>query len=87
MTLSNTAVPKYYGMFRDDVVSGKIPVCNEIVMQMNRIDERIKNPRYYYDDSALDGFKAFCESEMVLVDGSDVELLYTFLLWAEDLLC
>ena len=87
MSLSNTAVPKYYGMFRDQVISGQIPVCNEIAMQMNRIDQRIENPRYYYDESALDGFKAFCEAEMVLVDGSDVELLYTFLLWAEDLFC
>lgn len=87
MSLSNTAVPKYYGMFRDQVIAGQIPVCNEIAMQMNRIDQRIENPRYYYDESALDGFKAFCEAEMVLVDGSDVELLYTFLLWAEDLFC
>ena len=86
MTLSNTAVPYYYGKFRDDVVHGKIPVCREIAMQMNRIDDRIKNPKYYYDDRAVDGFKDFCENEMVLTDGSDVELLYTFLLWAEDLL-
>lgn len=83
--LSNTAVPIYYGQFRDAVVRGEIPVCNEIVMEMNRIDELIRNPNYYYDDEAINGFIAFCESEMTLTDGSDLKLLDTFKLWAEQL--
>ena len=86
MALSNTAVPKYYGMFRDAVVRGEIPVCREIVLQMQRIDERIENPKYWYDDKAIDGFVAYCENEMTLTDGSDVILLDTFKLWAEDAL-
>lgn len=86
MALSNTAVPVYYGQFRDDVLAGRIPVCREIAMQMNRIDERIKDPRFYYDDSAIDGFVKFCENELTLTDGSDLVLLDTFKLWAEDLL-
>lgn len=86
MSLSNTATPIYYGMFRDDVLSGKIPVCNEVSMQMNRIDERIRDPRYYYDDCAINGFIEFCNNELTLTDGSDLTLLDSFKLWAEDAL-
>ena len=86
MALSNTAVPKYYGMFRDAVIRGEIPVCQEIVLQMNRIDEMIANPDFYYDDKAVEGFIAYCENEMTLTDGSDLELLDSFKLWAEDVL-
>ena len=86
MVLSNTAVPVYYGQFREEVLAGRIPVCREIAMQMNRIDERVKDPRFYYDDSAIDGFVKFCENELTLTDGSDLVLLDTFKLWAEDLL-
>lgn len=86
MTLSNTATPYYYGQFRDSVLRGDIPVCKEISMQMNRIDERIADPRFYYDDKAIDGFIAFCENELTLTDGSDLHLLDTFKLWAEDAL-
>lgn len=64
MALSNTAVPVYYGQFREEVLAGRIPVCREIAMQMNRIDERVKDPRFYYDDSAIDGFVKFCEDEL-----------------------
>lgn len=85
MSLSNTATPKYYGEFRDRVMRGEIPVCKEISMQMNRIDERIANPRYYYDDKAVEGFIRFCENELTLTDGSDVVLLDSFKLWAEDI--
>ena len=84
--LSNSATPKYYGLFRDRVLDGEIPVNQEISMQMNRIDERIANPAFYYDDTAIDGYIAFCENELTLTDGSDMELLDTFKLWAEDLL-
>lgn len=84
--LSNTATPLYYGEFRERVLRGEIPVCREISMQMNRIDERIANPAMYYDDSAIDGYIAFCETELTLTDGSDMNLLDTFKLWAEDLL-
>lgn len=86
MTLSNTAVPRYYGLFRDAVIRGDIPVCKEISLQMNRIDQRIDDPRYYYDDKAIDGFIAFCENELTLTDGSDYHMLDTFKLWAEDAL-
>ena len=86
MALSNTATPKYYGLFRDAVLRGEIPVCQEVEMQMNRIDALIRNPKYYYDDRAIDGFIAFCEQEMTLTDGSDLVLLDSFKLWAEDLL-
>ena len=79
MALSNTAVPKYYGQFRDKVLAGEIPVCEEISMEMNRIDNLIKNPGIYYDDAAIDGFIAYCESEMTLTDGSDLVLLDIFL--------
>lgn len=85
--LSNTAVPKYYGRFRDAVVRGEIPVCKEIVMEMNRIDELIRNPRYYYDESKIDGYISFCEKELTLTDGSPLVLLDTFKLWAEQLFC
>lgn len=83
--LSNTATPIYYGRFRDAVIRGEIPVCREISMQMNRIDQRIANPRYYYDRGAINGFIKFCEKELTLTDGSDVVLLDTFKIWAEDL--
>lgn len=84
--LSNTAVPRYYGEFRDAVIRGEIPVCENISMQMNRVDERIANPNYYYDSEAINGYVAFCENELTLTDGSDLHLLDTFKLWAEDLL-
>ena len=86
MTLSNTATPKYYALFREDVLSGKIPVCKEISMEMNRIDSLIANPSIYYDDKAIEGFILFCENELTLTDGSDLTLLDTFKLWAEQLL-
>lgn len=85
MSLSNTAVPKYYGRFRDAVLRGEIPVCNEISMEMNRIDALIRDPGMYYDDTALDGYIEFCEGELVLPDGTDLKLLDTFKLWAEQL--
>lgn len=85
MALSNTAVPKYYGMFRDAVLRGDIPVNKEVSMEMNRIDALIANPGVYYDEHAIDGYKAFCEAELTLTDGSDLHLLDTFLLWAEQL--
>lgn len=84
MALSNTAVPKYYGMFRDAVLRGEIPVCKEISMQMNRIDERIANPGIYYDDRAVEGFIQYCENELTLTDGENLTLLDSFKLWAED---
>ena len=83
--LSNTATPIYYGRFRDSVLRGEIPVCKEISMQMNRVDKRIDDPRYYYDNKAIQGFIKFCEKELTLVDGSDLFLLDSFKLWAEDL--
>ena len=83
--LSNTATPRYYGAFRDAVVRGEIPVCKEISMEMNRIDALIANPGVYYDDRAIDGFIDFCEKELTLTDGSDLKLLDTFKLWAEQL--
>lgn len=86
MTLSNTATPKYYGMFRDKVLAGEIPVSRTIEMEMNRIDSLISNPRYYYDDTAIEGFIAFCNNEMTLTDGTDLVLLDSFKLWAESLL-
>ena len=86
MTLSNTATPIYYGQFRQQVLRGEIPVNQEISLQMNRIDELIADPRYYYDDEAINGWINFCESEMTLTDGSDLNLLPSFKLWAEDAL-
>lgn len=85
MALSNTATPKYYGMFRDAVMRGEIPICQEIAMEMERIDDLIRNPGIYYDDRACDGFFKFCEQELTLTDGSDVKLLDTFKLWAEEI--
>ena len=86
MALSNTAVPYYYGKFRDAVMNGIIPVCQQISMQMNRIDEKIANPHYYYDDKAINGFIRYCEDELTLTDGSDMHLLDSFKLWGEDAL-
>lgn len=85
MRLSNSAVPKYYGEFRDRVLSGEIPVNKEIEMEMNRIDSLIDNPNIYYDAGAVEGFIKFCENEMTLTDGSDLNLLDTFKLWAEQI--
>lgn len=85
MSLSNTAVPRYYGEFREKVLRGEIPVCQEISLQMNRIDERIRDPRYYYDDKAVEGYVEYCNNELTLTDGSNMELLDTFKLWAEDI--
>ena len=84
--LSNTAVPKYYGQFRDAVIRGEIPVCEEISCEMNRIDALVANPEYYYDDQAVEGFIAYCENELTLSDGADLHLLDSFKLWAEQLL-
>lgn len=84
--LSNTAIPKYYGMFRDQVLRGEIPVCHEIEMQMNLIDNLIADPRIYYDDKAVEGWIQFCENELCLTDGSKLNLLPSFKLWGEDLL-
>ena len=82
--LSNTATPRYYGEFREAVLRGEIPVCENVVMQMNLIDQLIADPRYYYDDLAVEGWIKFCENELTLTDGSDLFLLPTFKLWAED---
>lgn len=83
MSLSNTATPKYYGQFRDEVLRGNIPVCEEISMEMNRIDALIANPSIYYDEDAVEGFIEFCECELTLTDGADLILLDTFKVWAE----
>lgn len=83
MSLSNTAVPKYYGEFREAVMRGEIPVCETISMEMNRIDSLIANPAFYYDDEAINGYVQFCENELTLTDGSDLYLLDSFKLWAE----
>ena len=83
MALSNTATPYYYGKFRDAVLRGEIPVNREVSMEMNRIDMLIRNPGVYYDDKAIDGFVSYCEEELTLTDGSDLNLLDTFCLWAE----
>ena len=85
MSLSNTATPKYYGEYREQVLSGVIPVCNEVSMQMNRIDERIRDPMYYYDGAVVEGFIKFCETELTKTDGSPLTLLPSFKVWAEDL--
>lgn len=85
MALSNTAVPKYYGRFRDAVINGEIPVCENISMEMNRIDALIANPGIYYDDQAVEGFINYCERELTLTDGSDLHLLDSFKLWAEEI--
>ena len=85
MSLSNKAVPRYYGAFREAVINGEIPVCREISMEMNRIDDLIANPTFYYDDEAVEGFVLYCENELTLTDGSDLNLLDTFKLWAEQI--
>ena len=84
MALSNTAVPKYYGMFRDAVLRGEIPVCREVSMEMNRIDDLIANPGVFYDDQAVEGWIRYCEEELTLTDGSDLKLLDSFKLWGEE---
>lgn len=86
MSLSNTATPIYYGHFRDEVLAGRLPVCAEVAMEMERIDALIADPAYYYDDSAINGFIKFCEGELTQTDGSDLQLLDSFKLWAESLL-
>lgn len=83
MSLSNRAIPRYYGQFRDAVIRGEIPVCKEISMEMNRIDDLIDDPKYYYDPAPVEGFIRFCEGELTLTDGSPLHLLDTFKLWAE----
>ena len=85
MSLSNTATPIYYGRFRDAVIAGKIPICKEIEMEMNRIDDLIANPGIWYDDQAIQGFVRFCENELTLTDGADLHLLDSFKLWAEQI--
>ena len=85
MSLSNTATPKYYGEFRNAVMRGDIPVCKEIAMEMNRIDDLINNPGVYYDDQAVEGFVKYCEKELTLTDGADLVLLDTFKIWAEQI--
>jgi phage terminase large subunit-like protein len=86
MVFSNTAVPKYYGEFREAVRAGEIPVNEQVSLEMNRIDDLIKDPRYYYDSGAIEGFIKFCESELTLTDGTNLHLLDSFKLWAESLL-
>ena len=83
--LSNTAIPRYYEQFRAQVLSGYMPVCEEISMEMNRIDELIDNPNYYYDPDPVEGFIKYCETEMTLTDGSKFHMLFSFKLWAEQL--
>lgn len=85
MALSNTATPKYYGMFRDAVMRGEIPICREIEMEMHRIDELIANPGIWYDDQAVEGWIRYCESELTLTDGNDLNLLDSFKLWGEQI--
>ena len=85
MALSNTATPRYYGQFREAVIRGEIPVCKEISMEMNRIDDLIANPGIWYDDQAVEGFINYCESELTLTDGEDLKLLDSFKLWAEQI--
>lgn len=81
--LSNTATPKYYGEFRNKVLNGEIPVCEKISMEMNRIDDLIKNPRFYYDEDAVEGWIKFCENELTLTDGSELKMLDSFKIWGE----
>ena len=85
MALSNTATPRYYGQFREAVMRGEIPVCKEISMEMNRIDDLIANPGIWYDDQAVEGFISYCEEELTLTDGEDLKLLDSFKLWAEQI--
>ena len=83
--MSNIAVPRYYGAFREEVRAGRIPVCEEIDLQMHRIDAKIEDPALWYDDAVVEGFIAYCEGELTLTDGSDLHLLDSFKLWAEDI--
>ena len=85
MALSNTATPIYYGQFRDAVIRGEIPVCKELSLEMNRIDDLIANPGIWYDDEAVNGFVEYCENELTLTDGSDMHLLDSFKVWAEQI--
>lgn len=85
MALSNTATPIYYGEFREQVSRGEVPVCKEIMMEMNRIDALIEDPTVFYDDQAINGFISYCENELTLTDGTDLNLLFTFKLWAEQI--
>lgn len=85
MPLSNTATPIYYGKFRDSVINGDIPVCKEVSLEMNRIDQLIANPGVYYDEDAVEGFIKYCENELTLTDGADLKLLDSFKLWAEEI--
>lgn len=87
MTLSNKAVPKYYGRFREAVIRGDIPICKEIEMEMHRIDDLIANPAMYYDPEPVEGWVKFCENELTLTDGSDLHLLDSFKLWGEQVFC
>lgn len=87
MGMSNTATPRYYAEFRDKVLRGEIPVNREISLEMNRIDELIRNPNIWYDDQAVEGFVRYCENELTLTDGSDLQLLDSFKLWAEQVFC
>lgn len=87
MALSNKAVPKYYGRFREAVIRGDIPICKEIEMEMHRIDDLIANPAMYYDPEPVEGWVKFCESELTLTDGSDLHLLDSFKLWGEQVFC
>lgn len=82
--LSNTAVPRYYGEFRDSVLRGDIPVNQKLSLEMNRIDYLISNPGIYYDDQAVNGWVRFCENELTLTDGSDFQMLDSFKLWGEE---
>ena len=83
--LSNTATPRYYGMFREAVIRGEIPVCEPIELEMNRIDRLIADPNVFYDDMAVEGWCSYCENELTLTDGSDMFLLDSFKLWAEEI--
>ena len=83
--LSNVATPIYYGRFRDQVMRGEIPVNETISLEMQRIDDLIDDPRYYYDDKAVEGYIKFCENELTLTDGADLNLLESFKLWAEEI--
>lgn len=85
MALSNTATPKYYGEFRRRVINGEIPVCETISLEMNRIDSLVRDPRYYYDEDTVEGWIRYCEGELTLTDGSDMKLLFSFKLWAEQI--
>ena len=85
MALSNTATPIYYGKFRDAVMRGEIPICEEVEMEMHRIDDLIESPAFWYDNRAVEGFIHYCENEMTLTDGEDLHLLDSFKLWAEEI--